>query len=181
MANHHHEHEIPERTTPQGTQEGGVDFGHEEKDVNFGPIFRWFISLLVVTVLTQVMLAVGLNMWVNHEEVRDKSRVPSKLFEVRQDIPEPRLLPNRVDSPASGTQPLIGPGEALVIFRERENKELAKHGLLDAESGQPAISAQALAAATGQPATPSGAAGDPLIQAMPSSSSGGTATENRLR
>jgi hypothetical protein len=110
MPNHPHEHEIPERTTPQGTQEGGVDFGHEEKDVQFGPVFRWFISLVVVTGLTQLMLAVALTRWVEHEAQRDKERLPPLLYAAPQDAPEPRVLPNRVDSPAASTEPQVGPG-----------------------------------------------------------------------
>jgi hypothetical protein len=182
MANHHLEHEIPERTTPQGTQEGGVDFGHEEKDVNFAPVFRWFISLAIVTGLSQFMLAGGLNLWVKHEEQRDKDRLPSPLYSVRQDIPEPRLLPNRIDSPATSSEPLVGPGEALLIFRKHEDLQLQRLGLQDPQNGAPAIPQKAIAAVSSQPASaPGGAAGEALVQPMPSSASGGTAMENRLK
>jgi hypothetical protein len=174
-------HEIPERTTPQGTQEGGVEFGHEEKDVNFAPVFRWFISLIVVTGLTQGMLALGLMEWVKHEEKRDVP--PSPLFAVRQPPPEPRLLPNPVDSPPSSQQPQRGPMETLAIFREREDKALQRYGLQDPQTGAPALPPQAVAAVTAQPASPATGPGAPdaLTLPMPSAASGGRAMENRLR
>src|SRR4029079_18356463 len=109
----HHDHEIPERTTPQGTQLGGPEFGHEEKDVNFAPVFRWFLSLLVVTVLTQVMLAGALTAWVKNKERHEV--LPSNLYSVRQVPPEPRLLPNPVDSPVTSQTPIRGPMETLAL------------------------------------------------------------------
>jgi len=140
-------------------------------------VFRWFLSLLVVTLLTQAMLAAGLTAWVKHEEQRDV--LPSKMYSVRQVPPEPRLIPNPVDSPATGRVPPRGPMETLAVFRERENRELQKYGLEDRE-GMPALPANAVAAVTSQPAGGAGA-GNALMLPMPSSPSGGTAEENRLR
>jgi hypothetical protein len=180
MANHH-VHEIPERTTPQGTQEEGVEFGHEERDVNFRPVFRWFIALAAVTGLTQLMLALGLAAWMKHEEKLDVP--PSRVFAVQQQAPEPRLLPNPVDSPPTSREPQIGPMEALRFFRQREDQALQRHGLQDAQTGLPTLPPRAVAAVTAQPTAPApgGRPRDALTQPMPSSSSGGTAMENRLR
>src|SRR5438874_11098037 len=94
---HQHDEHIPDQTTPQGTQEAGVETGHEAHDLNFPVVFRWFIGLVLFAAASQVLLMSAVYFWNRHAEATD--RLPSPLFGARQVPPEPRVLPNPADSP----------------------------------------------------------------------------------
>jgi hypothetical protein len=133
MANSHDKHfdelEV-EETTPQGTQENGVDKGHDERDVDLGAILRWFMGLAALAAVAI------LGMWgmfvflAKREEVKDI--VPSPLFVAQRQPqpPEPRLLPS--------------PWEAGAKERQSENKRLVAIGLLNPKTGLPTIPASAM-------------------------------------
>src|SRR6187397_1913547 len=96
MANHHDEETVPERTTPQGTQEHGVEHGHEEKDVSFRPLFLWFGFLSVIVIITILVVTFGYNLWA--ERTRPDDVAFSPVFTQQPIPPAPRVLPNPIDS-----------------------------------------------------------------------------------
>jgi hypothetical protein len=181
----HHHDKVPDRTTPQGTQEAGVEYGHETVDLDFLGVARWFIGLAITAMVSEVVLWTAFGIWARRAAQKDV--LPSPLFAVRQAPPLPRVWPNPADSPGTEQQLLRGPAEMLLAFRQEEDKSLRRYGLQTPEGGP--ISPDVLwqrytRGAGGAPA--SGAAGAaaggrgavPLDQEMPSGPSGGTSREN---
>ena len=91
----HEEHYAPDQTSPQGTQEGGLEHGHEEADVNIRSFVNWMIGLIASTLICILVLAVVFQVLLARE--RAKEKLPSPLFSQRQTPPEPRVFPNIVD------------------------------------------------------------------------------------
>ena len=179
-------HEV---TTPQGTQENGVEHGHEHRDLNIRALIAWFVGLFALIFATLLLLwgmFDGLAFWENR-----KDRLPSPMFAERREPPLPRILPNPADSRDNPQAPFTGPGEyGQQELREEERKAEAL-GLMDSQTGLPRIP-EALATEAmelGAPATATASPGDPdvwppqdgLSQPFPSDSSGGWNLENRLR
>jgi hypothetical protein len=177
---------IPDRTTPQGTLALAVDHGHEEVDVNFRPLLQW-IGILAGLILFSHLVSFGFYRVLEDTGKPDPNR-PLTVFEQRVTPPEPRLLPNPVDSvrvPNVSTsaiqkyQTLKGPGDYGRDERKREERALEGLGFFDQGSGLPIIpdAAVATVAASAPPAvtTPT------VEERMPSDPSGGTDLENRLR
>jgi hypothetical protein len=204
---HDDDHKAPERTTVQGTQTLGLMHGHEETDIVLGPVFRWFGVLALVVAIVLVMLGAAFGIWTTNAEKRD--RLPSTVFEGRQDPPAPRLWPNPTDNPGGHNIILPEPPEIGAAERNRESAELAKLGFYDAETRMPRLPDSVH---EGGPASVTGTAGlqggppgarergegtggaqgpgevtdaplreKSLAQTMPSDSSGGLSTENRMR
>jgi hypothetical protein len=200
---HDDEHGVPKRTTPQGTQEHGVEHGHEERDVNFGALGYWFTVLAMTVALAYVVV------WGFYAVVKSQARsaqvLPSELFANRQAPPEPRIMPNPKDSGANPMTMVQQYPETIPQHREREAQEMAKYGLLNPETKEPqlpeAAAARVIAAAGGPVPAGGGAAGSApapaggagagqaaeaseptagVQQLTPSGSSGGTRLENRL-
>lgn len=125
MADKHHDELHVDKTTPQGTQEAGVDHGHENRDVKMRPLMGWFGGLAVL------MIVVFLSMWglfgilASYESSRDV--LPSPLFTTRQPIPagQPLLLPNLAQKPNDPHTPW----EVGQVERDRENEKLVGVGL----------------------------------------------------
>jgi len=151
-------------TTPQGTQEQGVESGHEERDINIRAVMVWFRSLAV--------LAIGsvLAMWAMFAVLsafqEPKDILPSPLFSSAQQAPPPvpRLLPE--------------PWEAMGQEMGKENIRLQKDNLAD-ERGRSRLPANALSLvkeAQNQGAAPNQPTWQ-TMRALPSDSSGGTRTE----
>lgn len=160
------------RTTPQGTQEAGVDKGHELRDVKIRATLAWFFGLLVGTVITIGAMWVGMAMLAGRDRI-EKNKISSPLYEVEHSKRTPELLPNI----AQGVNQKM-PWDHMNDFRKTENVELKKYGLQDGE-GYAALPKQASddvvnesRGATAPNASASNAAGD---QEMPSESSGGQA------
>lgn len=191
------EHIAPARTTPQGTQENGVEFGHEERDTSIRELLVWFGGLIGFMLVVVIALWGVYSVWQN--SVRQAEELPSPLFGVRPVPPEPRVLPNPADQAANPTEVLVGPWDTLVPERARMQEEAARLGLTR-EDGMPALPPGAVAAAmrgttpppgvpgAGQPGVPG--AGQPgamgaepaggVSEPMPSESSGGMVSEDRL-
>lgn len=171
------EHVSPSRTMPQGTQENGVEHGHEERDVNLPALIRWGVGLVVLTVAVQLLLWGVFYLLLAREKTKD--RFPSQLFVTKQVPPLPRLVPNPVDASERPAGPLQDPMEHLQEFRVREDRSLERLGLIDSSTGLPHLPDSALEALV-PPGDRTGAR-TPLEQPAPSDSSGGLNTENALR
>ncbi|HTE20186.1 MAG TPA: hypothetical protein VK689_17620 [Armatimonadota bacterium] len=179
----------PERTTPQGTQDYGVEHGHEALDTNPRALVFWFSLLAACVAVILGVLFGAFHLLLNRETAKDV--MPSPLFAVKQVPPAPRLIPNPVDAQREPNVPLLNPIEYGVEVRRLEDLELDRLGLRDPATGLPRIpekSLQGLAPVPGGAAPHAGVAphdgaapaGQP-VEEMPSDSSGGTSTEDRLR
>jgi hypothetical protein len=175
---------IPERTTPQGTLALTVDHGHEEVDVNFGPLVKWFVVLVVLIVFSHLVCFGFYRVLQDTGEYRG----PELVFGQRSNPPEPRLLPNPADTVRIPDAPdtaiykyetLQGPGAYGQAELERDTKKLADLGFVNPDTGLPAVPESAAQALGG--AASSSARGDGLTEVMPSDPTGGRGTENRLR
>ena len=178
------EHLIPTVTLPQGTQEHGVDHGHEQRDIQVPALVRWFGGLAIVTAL--LMAIMGAAFWGMQRREAAGDVPPSPIFTQRQQPPRPRLLPNPVDDPPEAHAAPIGPIEYHAEQKMLEDQELAKVGLIDPKSGRPNIPRKAaesvLNSQAGQlPPSTGGQRIPEWSQSSPSDSSGGTSTEDYLR
>src|SRR5687768_16592630 len=81
------------RTTPQGTQEAGVDTGHEQRDIKVREVLRWFIGLAVGCVIT-IAAMVFLVMVLTAQDRAVKVQTSSPLYGTDVPIRTPELLPN---------------------------------------------------------------------------------------
>jgi hypothetical protein len=162
MASHDAHEKVPLRTTPQGSQEEGVERGHDAIDISFQPVFKWFAFLILLVVGSQLLLWAAIALWVSPPP------------------PTPRVLPNRVDSPSNVREPMKGPGEELEVYRKREAESLERIGLWDRSTGRPALPDRAVEAVTREAAASGAPTGQGTGQMMPSSASGGRAVENWL-
>jgi hypothetical protein len=189
----HEDDPLPERTTPQGTQANGVEHGHEERDVDFRALTKWFIGLAVG--LAIILPAVSYAFKFTRPLIEGGDGPTSQVFAQRWDLPQPRVLPNPFDAPPDQVVPLpqrlLDPARYLVQERRAEDEALVKLGLRypddfdDASrAGLPRLpdqAADAVIAKAGGADTPPGPAGAVVQQLIPSGASGGTRMENRLR
>jgi hypothetical protein len=178
MASHDAHEKVPLRTTPQGSQEEGVERGHDAIDISFQPVFKWFAFLILLVVGSQLLLWAAIALWDARAEQRDV--LPSPLYGMSPPPPTPRVLPNRVDSPSNVREPMKGPGEELEVYRKREAESLERIGLWDRSTGRPALPDRAVEAVTREAAASGAPTGQGTGQMMPSSASGGRAVENWL-
>lgn len=192
----------PEYTTPQGTQEHGVDHGYEERDVNFRALFNWFGGLFAFTLISVVLLTITNELYNNQLNAQEAAEFKNQpLLLQHQAPPEPWVLPNPVSTRALDVakhEVLMGPWDIYNEEREQEDKKL-KEVQLQLEDGRPfiprKIADQVIAengAVTPRPNGGTSGAGangavanDPanegLRNEMPSYSSGGLSVENDLR
>ncbi len=166
-------HYEPERTTPQGTQSYSVVTGHEERDVILPPIFISFAILFAFTIVVFIGMFFAYGQYAKMEDARD-AQMPEMLRR-QQAPPRPRLLPNIADNPDWKKSMVIGPMEYLEQVRADEEHQLEKLGLWKAEEGVASLPPAAAQVAT------AGEGGEGAQDRMPSDSSGGLSTENRLR
>src|SRR4051812_13132836 len=66
----------PARTTPQGTQADGVLHGHEQRDVDFGALLRWFLGLAVVIFASFFLMYVMFMQITERFAAADKPQTP---------------------------------------------------------------------------------------------------------
>jgi hypothetical protein len=190
------EHPAPLRTTPQGTQSVAVtpgETGYEQRDTNFWQLVRWFIGLEFTLIATLALVYVAYHQWQAWAHTTDA--LPSPLLSRTQVPPEPRILPNPVDSgPTFDRVPfsiLQSAPESLPAHREEERKKQEELGLIDPVTGKPALPEDAVrkvlqaeggsSAPAPRPADAGGAAPPETRYEMPSDPSGGTRTEDLLR
>jgi hypothetical protein len=170
---------FPERTMPQGTQENGVDFQHEDRDMNYGGVIRWLVSLAVGVVI--VFLAIAGAFYFLGEREKEVHQMPSPVFALHQDPPEPRLIPNPWEQPEGAIQ--VTPFEYRDRMVKTENEQLEKVGLLDGKTELPKLppSAQDVLTELNRGATVATPGQVPGTEMYPSGMSGGTRNEDRLR
>ena len=162
------------RTTPQGTQESGVDKGHELRDVIIRPTLMWFLGVWLLTAVSVVSMWMML-MWMAGQHREEKNRVSTPLYVAEQTRRYPELLPN----PAQGNQQKM-PWDHMSEFYEAENKTMRQYGLSDAD-GRPALplnAARTVMSGAAAKAASGVAGGVPLNQKMPSDAAGGWGDEN---
>lgn len=181
---HLEEEEPPEFTMPQGVQIAGTPGDYEKRDINIQQFFAWMIYLFVSTALIIGIMYGAFHLLLRREEASD--RLPSPLFAQKRVPPLPRLLPNRIDHPVRLDQHVPDPPEIGQLERRSENDGLARHRLLNTETGLPTIPAdvaQRVIGSVGAAGAGGGNAGgrEGLQAPMPSDSSGGIFTEDRTR
>jgi hypothetical protein len=178
------EHWIPDRTYPQGTQDYGTEFAHEDRDINVRALANWMIALAVATAVVFGVVWLAFRIFLLGDRPAPQAEIPSELF-LRQPVPpEPRLIPNPYDYPTPvGTQPsepLPGPWDVYRQEFQRESAALAALRLWDTESNLPQLPESAVQAVVRSAGGAAGERGRPL-RPVPSDSSGGTMMEDALR
>jgi hypothetical protein len=131
------------RTTPQGTQESGVEKGYEKRDIKIRSIIKWFTGLAIYTAVTIVaMIAlVAILHWQDREQ---KTRVSSPLFGKELPRRTPELLPNPQQ------KVYAYPWDHYRNFVSQESVKMKQSGLED-EFGRPALPTTAMSAVTSAP------------------------------
>lgn len=152
------------RTTPQGTQEGGVEKGHEQRDMKIREVARWFIGLSIGSAITIGAMWLML-VWLVGVERERKTYTSTPLYEIRPTVRQPELLPN----PAQGTDQIM-PWEHSRRFRATEGKELQNYGLADSD-GRHSLPQGAVSAVMAEPSRPAASAN--LEEERPSEETGG--------
>jgi hypothetical protein len=135
------------RTTPQGTQEAGVDKGHEQRDLKIRATLRWFAWLTGITVVIIAAMWVLLLALIGKERVQ-KTGTSSPLYVAEHTRREPELLPN----PAQGKDQVL-PWEHYRRYVEAESKQLKGVGL-EHEDGRPALPRNAIEQVMREPVRP---------------------------
>src|SRR2546422_628658 len=135
---HPHDEDVaPLETTPQGTQEEGVEQGHEERDVNLRAILGWFAALGAVVVVVVLLLWGVFEMWARSAPKEDLP--PSPVFAREPHYPAPLILPG---PPQPGVESLAEAlshsPEAMMAERRNEAKAAFDAGLQD-DKGNPII------------------------------------------
>jgi hypothetical protein len=170
---------FPERTMPQGTQENGVEFQHEDRDMNYAGVIRWLASLAVGVVI--VFTAIGGAFYLMGVREKEALDLPSPIFAQHQRPPEPLLVPNPWAQPQGAV--LVTPFEYREEIVKRENEKLEKAGLLDKATELPTLppSAQQVLTVLNQGAAVAEPSQPPGTEMFPSGMSGGQRNEDRLR
>ena len=157
------------RTTPQGTQEAGVEKGHELRDIKIRELLYWFAGLVVY-----IVASIG-GMWLlvlflTSTDRVEKTRVSTPLY--GKDVPQrmPELLPN--PQQLTNGKGYTLPWDHYRDFVRDESVKLKDTGLED-EFGRPAMPASV---ATELQSAPSGD-GAPGDELRPSDATGGTGPE----
>lgn len=158
---HQDEEMLVTRTTPQGTQEAGVDKGYERRDIKIRELLYWFAGLVVY-----IVASIGgmwlLVMWLTSTDRIEKTRLSTPLYGT--DLPRrtPELLPN--------PQQLTN-GEGYTLpwdhYREYVKAESAKMNDVGLEDEY------------GRPAMPTSVATE--VESEPSSGAGGKAASDETR
>lgn len=153
-----------EKTTPQGTQFEGVLNGHEDRDINFRIVSRWFFGLFCF-----VMAVAGGLVWLFfgllHYEARD-DQIPAAIYKTSvkpaplsqgarliEDEKAGQYVPTTTQAP-----PLMpDPHQALIKMRKQEDTEVNSYGFVKGSKGTkvhiPIDSAMTIALQKGFPVT----------------------------
>jgi hypothetical protein len=173
------DHYAPSRTMVQGTQEYGVEHGHEQEDIQGRALLRWWLGLGGFILVCQLLMWAMFGFLHRRELTTGESRVPP-FADVQQAPPEPRLIPNPVDARLQPFEPIQGPLEYGREQRTLERRQMEALGLWDTQTDLPRIpqeiQQQVIAETTG------GQVPAPQIQRRPTDGSGGLLMEeNPLR
>ena len=125
---HQDEEMLVTRTTPQGTQEAGVEKGHELRDIKIRELLYWFAGLVVY-----IVASIG-GMWLlvlflTSTDKIEKTRVSTPLYGT--DVPQrtPELLPN--PQQLTNGKGYTLPWDHYRNFVQGESREMKKVGLED--------------------------------------------------
>jgi len=129
MANHEIFKDLTaDKTTPQGTQENAVLYGHDDRDVFVGSIMRWLVGVGVGAAVLIGILVVLFGVMKRRYEADD--RIPSPLFASKQLPPKPRIEGFAIyDEYGRTTEPRDGTPEHMAVVREQEAADLKSFGL----------------------------------------------------
>ena len=123
------------RTTPQGTQEAGVEKGHEQRDLKIRSMIRWFTGLTIGTAII-IVLMIAMVAWMAARDRAGKTRTASRLYSEEYNMRRrrtPELLPNPQQAPD-----YVLPWVHYRRFVEKESDRMKAAGLEDA-GGRPAL------------------------------------------
>jgi len=185
---HNEDEFVPLRTTPQGTQAEGVEYGHEEKDLNLRAVLGWFAALGAIVVVVVLLLWGVFTLWTNSGS--EKEALPSEVFRRPTVYPLPVILPNPPGPGAETLPAALGHSpEALESERKREWDAAKSFGLLNAEGKftVPEAAAQKVIADQQRPRPVGISQMEPVAgtigtaMPLPSRASGGTRLENGLQ
>src|SRR2546421_1111506 len=114
-----HSH-APDHTTPQGTQENGVENQHEGSDINIESVIKWFAALAISSAIISVVLWGVFAYWTQHPD----APLPSQVFSGSQVPPGPHLWPDPSEGGGNPRQPLLEPQEYRQRIHAQEAAEL---------------------------------------------------------
>lgn len=123
------------RTTPQGTQEAGVDKGHELRDIKIRELLYWFAGLTVYSALTIAGMWFLVMLLTSQDRI-EKTRLSTPLYGT--DLPRrtPELLPNPDQLATADGYTL--PWDHYRAYVKDQTAEMKKVGLED-EFGRPSL------------------------------------------
>ena len=137
-APHHEDEVLVERTTPQGTQEAGVEKGYEKRDIWVRELLIWFGGLAIGMAVTTVLCIFGV-MWLVSNDKPTKTKVSTPLFGRNLPIRTPELLPNPQQLEPGGKGFTL-PWDHAKSFAANEVAKAAQFGLAD-KNGRPSLPA----------------------------------------
>ena len=125
MANVHLDDELRvDQTTPQGSQEGGVEVGHEERDAHVGGIMKWLIGTGVLIVVS-LALVVGIFKVLEAVTAEKDARVSPMVVKNRPPV-APYIEGLLVKNPKTGENERAGMTEHMNRLRQREAEIMDK-------------------------------------------------------
>jgi hypothetical protein len=175
---HHGEMEVPERTTAQGSLEHTAPGEYQPDGFDPRSLIPWGIGLAIGTFASMALMIVEFHFLRQAHTEADK-RVPEMMAQPAQKPPDPRLLPNAADVNAKSVrlQPILEPPQIREAIEAKENRELQTLGLYLLEEGVHRIPSHIVTRLAGG----HGGTEEAPAEQMPSRSSGGLQTENRLK
>jgi hypothetical protein len=165
------------RTTPQGTQEAGVEKGHEQRDIKIRATLNWFIGLTVGTAITIVAMVV-LVAWLNKADSVQKNKVSSPLYITEHTRRYPELLPNpgQMNDPDPARR-YVYPWDHYRQFVKDESAKMKDAGL-EMPDGRPGLPQDAVSAVMSEPSRRTMPA--EMDEKRPSDESGGRDNYNAI-
>ena len=175
MADVHLDDELRvDQTTPQGSQEGGVEVGHEERDAHVGGIMKWLIG---VGVLIAVSLALVVGIFKTLESVTNVPTRISPMVQKNRPPVAPYIEGLIVKNQKTGEDERAGMTEHMNRIRQREADIMDKKwkmGKTDAFNWEVAIDEKQTSEVPGQPKGDKAQTDTMFMSGQLSEGSGGT-------
>ena len=171
MADKHLDDELRvDQTTPQGSQDNAVEFGHEERDAHVGGIMKWLVG---TGILGAVSLALVVGIFKVLDRVTDSQVAPSPMVVPAKarlvKMPGPYVEGLVVDGQRSGMT------EHLLRVRRHESEQLTAWHLGDSDefTWTVPLKKKDVADVAGSPAGNETDANEMFVRGQLSDSSGG--------